>query len=268
MKLISRLRRGREALVLGCGPAGLFAAHGLSQNGWDVTIVSKKRRSEMFGAQYLHHSIPGLSSPSESGRLVTYRLWGTVEGYREKVYGRRSGITVSPETLEQSHLAWDIRSAYHRAWSLYSESIIPQADINSVVLHNLMALQTFDVVISSLPATALCEDKRHTFDSQEVWAAGDAPERGLFCPITTAGPFEIICSGDRNTGWYRSANVFGYRTAEWGGEKRPPLDNLARVIKPLATDCDCWPGVIRVGRYGEWKKGVLAHEAYTKAVQL
>ena len=31
--------------------------------------------------------------------------------------------------------------------------------------------------------------------------------------------------------------------------------------KPIATNCDCFPNVIRAGRFGTWKKGVLTHDA-------
>jgi hypothetical protein len=260
--------RKRTAAVLGCGPAGLFATHALVQNGWQVQIFSKKRRSEMFGAQYLHRAIPGLVS-GVSARSVSYRLEGSVEEYREKVYGRRSGITVSPEELETAHLAWDIREAYNTAWDLYKDLIINTPEIGPYAADQLTQNPEFHRVISTIPAHHLClNDREHSFDSQDVWAIGDAPERGVFCPVTEAKPFEVICNGSRDVGWYRNANVFGYRTAEWSGERKPPIEGIARVMKPLSTNCDCLPDVIRLGRYGQWKKGVLSHEAYEEAAKL
>lgn len=253
------------AAILGCGPSGLFAAHALVEKGWDVMIFSKKRRSEMFGAQYLHKPIPGLSDGEP--RTINYRLNGTAAEYREKVYGRRSGITVSPEEYQGQHLAWDIRQAYYDAWSLYVDRIVHLEDITNEHVWSLAESKEFDRVISTIPAPNLCGDDRHVFDSQTVWAVGDAPERGIFCPVPVA-PFEVICDGTRDTGWYRAANVFGYKTAEWMGERKPPIEGVARIEKPISTDCNCMPGVLRLGRYGEWRKGVLAHDAYTKAVQL
>jgi hypothetical protein len=261
-------KTARTIAVLGCGPAGLFAAHGLISRGYQVRIFSKKRRSEMFGAQYLHRAIPGLTDAS-AGRTIHYRLDGTTEGYRAKVYGRRSGISVSPEELDGVHSAWDIRAAYYTAWDLYKDLIDNVSDLGPYQVDEMLLRNpAYHKVISTIPAPALCLDAEHAFDSQTVWAVGDAPERGIFCPVTEAKPFEVICNGWRDVGWYRNANVFGYRTAEWAMDRKPPIEGIAQVEKPLSTNCDCLPDVIRVGRFGEWRKGVLSHEAYEKALKL
>jgi hypothetical protein len=257
--------RQKTAAIFGCGPAGLFAAHALAQRKWKVVIFSNKRRSEMFGAQYLHASIPGLVSGVDA-MTVHYNLIGSVEGYREKVYGRRSGISVSPQDLGESHLAWDIRAAYYKAWDLYHDLILHTPQITSGWTYSVS--RDYDKVISTLPAPTLCVNDDHTFDSQTIWAVGDAPERGIFCPVTEAKPFEVICNGSPDTGWYRNANVFGYRTAEWAMNRKPPIEGIAQVEKPIATNCDCQPKIIRLGRYGQWKKGVLSHEAYERAMTL
>lgn len=266
-RFFGRLKRKRSAAILGCGPAGLFAAHALVQRGWEVQIFSNKRRSEMFGAQYLHRAIPGLSDATQ-GRHLQYILEGTPDGYREKVYGRRSGIRVSPEELADNHLAWDIRAAYNLAWELYSERIENTPGLDAEDAQMMVFSEHWTEVISTIPAQALCFNPEHTFDSQTVWAIGDAPERGIFCPVTEAKSFQVVCNGTRDTGWYRNANVFGYRTAEWAGERKPPIEGIAAVEKPLSTNCDCLPEVVRLGRYGEWRKGVLSHEAYEKAAVL
>jgi hypothetical protein len=263
-----KFRRNKTAAILGCGPAGLFAAHALVEKGWKVTIFSRKRRSEMFGAQYLHKPIPGLTEGPAT--TVEYKLiGGTAEAYREKVYGRRSGISVSPEELGQAHSAWDIRQTYHKAWEMYADLIQPTGIITSGWAWNLADSRDYREVISTLPGPDLCEGpEEHMFDSEQVWAVGDAPERGVFCPVTEAAPFQILCNASRDSGWYRNANVFGYRTAEWPGGRRPPLDGVASVTKPISTNCDCQPNILRLGRYGEWRKGVLSHEAYEKAAAL
>jgi hypothetical protein len=250
-------RREKRAAVLGCGPAGLFAAHALAQDNWDVTIFSKKRRSEMFGAQYLHAPIPGLTVGRS--REVHYRLNGTVDAYREKVYGRRSGISVSLEALTSRHPAWDIREAYAAAWSVYAERIINIPQISPEwVIQELHPLR-YDRVVTSIPATELCSEV-HVFDSQQVWAIGDAPERGVFAPYSPTRE-TVECDATREVGWYRASNIFGYTTMEWPSGRKPPFDGVAPVTKPISTDCDCFSNFIRVGRYGTWTKGVLSHTA-------
>ncbi|HEY7420289.1 MAG TPA: hypothetical protein VH593_34240, partial [Ktedonobacteraceae bacterium] len=80
-----------RAVVLGCGPAGLLAAHACSLNGADVRIFSLKRPSYISGAQYLHQAIPGLSGAPDGDIMIT--KVGTREGYAKKVYGNANKAT-------------------------------------------------------------------------------------------------------------------------------------------------------------------------------
>jgi len=260
------IRRIKRVAVLGCGPAGLFAAHAFHEAGWEVSIFSKKRRSEMFGAQYLHAPIPGLSTTS---RMLDYKLQGTVEGYAAKVYG---GLVppeaVSPSRYVGTHEVWDIREAYYAAWDYHASRITPMyLDASSIP----SIKQQFDLTVCSLPANDICADMegRHTFPSETVWAIGDAPERGIFCPVFVPS-YTIICNGEPEPGWYRASNVFGYKTAEWPHDKKPPIPDVASVRKPVSTNCNCHldKKFVRVGRYGTWTKGVLSHEAYQTAREL
>jgi len=57
-------RKPKRIFILGCGPAGLFAAQAAAEMGCSAVIISKLRRSEMYGAQYLHSEIPGLTDGS------------------------------------------------------------------------------------------------------------------------------------------------------------------------------------------------------------
>lgn len=259
-------KRERRVAILGCGPAGLFAAHAFREAGWRISILSRKRRSEMFGAQYLHAEIPGL--PAFSANLQ-YTLNGTVEGYAKKVYGG----TIPPEAVSPAHLLglstiWDIRAAYYGAWDRYAAAITSM-QVDPSIVHSVK--QSFDLVVSAIPAPALCNETegRHSFESEKAWAIGDAPERGVFCPINTE-PFTVRCNGEDVPAWYRASNVFGYQTAEWPRDNRPPLEGVAEVTKPLRTNCDCHLGknFVRVGRYGTWTKGVLSHEAYFTAKEM
>lgn len=263
MGIFSRTKR---VAVLGCGPSGLFAAHAFCDAGWDVTIYSKKRKSHMFGAQYLHSPIPGLP---EHRIRVDYGLVGTVEGYRDKVYGPNAKVQASPETLLGHHPAWDIRAAYDAAWERY-EHLVVAADITpgwlSGEFGNPEAAKHWRAIVSTVPAPLLCSEE-HDFLSQKIWAAGDAPELGRYCPITVPES-TVICNGDPDNAWYRAARVFGHTTAEWPHDRKPPLNGLAEVEKPISTNCDCWPSITRLGRYGAWQKGILTDEVYVRASKL
>ena len=95
-----------KVVVLGCGPAGLIAAHAAAMQGADIRIMSKPRKSFMNGAQYLHKHING--TPYSDPFQVSYEMLGSPEQYRLKVYGAKWDGTVSPEDLEESHKGWDI----------------------------------------------------------------------------------------------------------------------------------------------------------------
>ena len=239
------------------------AAHSL---GHDVRILSKKRKSEMFGAQYLHQPIPGMTNgdPIE----VSYRLTGSISGYRQKVYGPDYSGPVSPDEYgtETNHLAWDIRQTYGALWQKFG-FFVEHVDFKTYPVAEAIKDTDPEFVISSIPAPLLCQHRdEHSFMDQIVYSIGDAPERGIFCPIDCRKS-TVLCNGLDEVSWYRVANVFGHSTAEWPASRRPPYEGVAEVRKPLKTTCNCLPNVMRVGRYGKWSKGVLSHTAYIETCE-
>jgi len=250
--------------ILGCGPAGMFAAHAARQSGIPLSgirILSKNRPSRMFGAQYLHAEIPGLVSEADAFD-VDYQLRGVVDDYRGKVYGPNSTAITSPERLLGFHRAWDIRTAYARAWNQYSTRI-EDAQLSPDAIEALAGnAGRRAIVVSSVPLPVLCQDpERHTFEVATIWAMGDAPELNQYAPVTVT-PDTVVCNGEDSPRWYRASNIRGYRSVEWPDGRKPPVEGVARVSKPIRTNCDCTPRVLRVGRYGTWGKGVLSHHAY------
>lgn len=253
----------KRVLVLGCGPAGLFAAHAAEAAGFNAVIVSKKRKSEMFGAQYLHQPIPDLVD--DAPFKVKYEMHGTPAGYRDKVYGVGYRGNVSPEDLTEEHDGWNIRAAYDALWMAHQDRIIDVDWQHPTEVDAFLNLshgrEEFGHYISTIPGVLLCTNPSHAFTSQKVWAIGDAPERGIFSPITTTLN-TVVCNGDKDVSWYRAANILGYHTVEWPERKKPPIEGISAVTKPIATTCDCLPFVHRSGRYGKWTKGVLSHESF------
>jgi hypothetical protein len=252
--------------VLGSGPSGLVAAYAADLLGWAVTIITDSPRpSGMFGAQYLHEPIPHLilAPPVR----VKYQLRGTAEGYRRRVYGERSTVTVSPEELAEEHDAWDLRSMYQALWIAYEDNML----VRKVLPGDVETIKrSYDAVISTIPADALClrPDLGHFFSATEIWAAGEAPEIGISLPYDCEDN-TVICNGEDTPAWYRMARIYGRLSIEWPGDlfMRPPLPTVARVRKPLVTSCDCHldEKFIRAGRYGLWRKGVLVHQAFNQA---
>ena len=250
-----------KVVILGCGPAGLMAAHGAIAGGADIVqILSKRRKSELFGAQYLHAPIP--NAPLQDHVRITYTLDGNAADYRHKVYGPQWDGSVSPEDLIEPHSAWDIRATYDWLWETYQRYI---ADIDLAASDIGVLAESSDVVISTVPRPALCV-RGHTFGSADVWAAGDAPERGIRIPYA-CDENTVRCNAEPVPLWYRLSNVFGYHTVEWPalGDTRMPIA-ASLVRKPTFHNCDCHPTVVHAGRYGRWEKGILSHTAYYDAL--
>lgn len=263
MKLFgSRTPRPLRVAILGSGPAGLFAAQAAHDASSVVSIFSRGQKSSLYGAQYLHAPIPGLDCGK--GELIQYILKGTVEDYRLKVYGEwDSDIRVSPEALSPTHTAWNIRSAYDDAWERF-KGLITEVEIKPDWLRR--GFEAFDLVIWTLPLMSFCVGG-HMFKTQDVWAQGDAPDMQRYCSVTV-DPWTVVVNAEETPRWYRAANVFGHRTAEWPERIKPPVSGVVKVSKPVDTNCLCWNNhmmmapVIRVGRYGTWTKGELSHQAY------
>lgn len=269
------MTKGQRIVVLGCGPAGIFAAHAAHMMGAEVEIYSRKRRSEMFGAQYLHRPIPGLTSSGPEA--IGYSLMGTAEQYAEKVYGDERPQFVSPDTLVGRHNGWDIREAYYAGYAAYEDRITDvkidkqafygaHTDEQAPIFEAMMDWPRTQI-ISTIPAYLICA-RAHTFTGRSIWAIGDAPERGQHVDIPVP-PNEVICNGEPSPSWYRAANVFGHKTIEWPLHSKPPLADVAEVRKVVSTDCKCWqPKVWRAGRVGTWSKRVLSDSAFYSTVSM
>jgi len=260
-----------KVAILGCGPAGLLAAHAATLCGHTTNVYSKRLKSPMEGAQYLHMEIPGLRLPPP--KTIAYMLIGDVDTYRQKVYGSGDpDIVVSPQQYMGEHKCWDLRFTYARLWNRWA-SRIHDIMINHQSLEHITQMN--DVVISTIPATVLChQESIHTFAYQPVsidnlWS-GPLP---LEAPAMWNGHENlVICNGlevdERiaETGWYRTSHIYGHTNTEWSSPDLVPRGRVAghvwRVRKPLTTNCDCWPHIIRAGRFGLWRKGVLSHNAF------
>lgn len=254
-----------DVVVLGAGPTGLIAAWAAQQSGAKVQIVSVKKKSELFGCQYLHAPVPNVSQP-QADRTVTYTMVGDPDAYEAKVYGGvlRLPPTVSSRTLAGTVApAWDLRAAYAQLWEHFEGSIVDR----EVGVEDVMAMRAYynpRAIFSSLPLPTLCAAPGvHAFLSASCWALGDAPALGQTVPIPCPDD-TVVCNAEKDVGYYRVARVFDHTTAEWPGWRpRPPLKGVVPFKKPVATTCTCWQGIVtRIGRYGTWTKGVLAHEAY------
>lgn len=221
--------------------------------------MSLGEKSMLYGCQYLHEPAFAWSVPV----IVDYQLIGTPEQYARKVYGA-SNVVTSPTLYVGERPAWNLRFAYDQLWDEHSSKILRQ-DLHPGNIDEVVASYDPDVVFSTIPAPLLCHrPEEHRFSSVHCWAIGDAPEQSV--PFTCCDN-TVVCNGDPDVGYYRLSNVFGFSTVEWPitHETKPPLANVVKFEKPLSTTCDCFPEIKRLGRYGRWQKGILAHHGYSDA---
>lgn len=252
--------------ILGCGPAGMLAAHAAREH--DVTVYSAEAKpSLIYGAQYIHESIPGLTDES-TWEEVAFAKIGDAEGYASKVYGN-FGASTSWELFDGTVRAYPMLDVYQKAWLKYSKHIkefrVTSADIEWLCAGH-------DLVLCSIPADRLCQNGRHEFSKVWIWSAqaGYVGVRNL-----------IVYSGRVSDKWYRASNLFGFSQIEFPGTVIPKqiggqdfiwFDNrrvpVYEGIKPTITNCDCHrhqENFWRIGRFGTWQKGVLVTNAYRDA---
>jgi hypothetical protein len=249
--------------ILGSGPAGLLAAHAIGLTGHPIAIFSKRERSHISGAQFLHMAIPELTKP-EPDAVITFKMRGSEEMYRQKVYGTLPVPFTSFGGMVDGHTqpAWHMQEVYERLWHEFGNSM-NDANITPGWLDENK--DDFAAIVSAIPRTALCrslsgdDPVNHEFYSQVVRIAEEAMAQGIENNT-------VVYDGTRDVSWYRSSMLFGQGGTEWGNGLKPPFDT-APVRKPVRCTCDCYPDVIKVGRFGKWKKGVLIHDGFTSALK-
>lgn len=268
-----RAQRGIEdencVIVLGCGPAGLLAAHAVKLAGREPIIFSaKKEKSIIPGAAYLHKPVPDITSRESDGEL-RYIKKGEQGGYAEKVYGDWQHPCSWDDFESGIYPAWSMREAYDRLWEEYNYLIVPQS-VSAEEVEGLLV--DFPLVISSIPAQAICKGGGHLFHHKNYW---HVPKAVWWVPENS-----LVYNGFREDIWYRSSRIFGFEATEFpripvanewwrtlSGVNKESWPNPVEGIKPLSNNCDCWrdSNFLRVGRFGKWEKGVLAHQAFEDA---
>jgi hypothetical protein len=252
----------KPVCILGSGPAGLLAAHAVALAGQPIVIASLPHKSRIGGAQFLHEGIPELTSPHPD-TVITYDVRGTAETYEKKVYGDNRPAFVSFSNVFDGHkqAAWNLPDIYDKLWDAFGNSLT-HVEVTPEWLDKTQG--DFSMVVSSVPAPALCRShaglipEQHTFDSIDVTLFDECLE-----PVPEG---HILYEGSPDRSWYRSANLFGVESTEWGGKPNLPFPGTFTVTKPLRTTCNCYPDIIRVGRYGTWTKGVLVNDAFRKTI--
>jgi hypothetical protein len=215
--------------VLGCGPAGLLAAHAAVTTGHKVTIYSEPKPSKIGGAQFLHQAIPGITTPEPDGQ-VNFVFLGDEAGYALKVYNSMIAPTSWSAYEPGLHPVWNMQQAYANLWERYKDLIVP-VHIAEDTLGDIT--QAHHLTFSCIPAPAVCPHRDRDgrlkchFSSQPVWIRDVSA-------LVEVNDMTIVYNGDISHSWYRASNMFGYSFFEYPH----PYSNSVRIVKPLSTDCE------------------------------
>jgi hypothetical protein len=252
--------------ILGTGPAGLLAAHACEVSRCPYVLFGLGAKSILGGAQFLHRAIPGIND-NDPDVTLRYLMAGDPRSYQAKVYGTEDVPFTSAARIHSGEEvpAWSLSNTYNQLWSVM-EGSINQVTIDARWMADQLDADNFAFVVSTIPRPALClthagmvQDRAHAFVSQPVRISEE-------CAFGDGMDNTIVYDGTPNVSWYRTSRIFGVGGTEWG-ESAKELKLWTPTItvkKPLRTDCHCWYGrVLFAGRFGTWRKGVLAHEAYS-----
>jgi hypothetical protein len=236
--------------IVGCGPAGLAAAHAAVGLGAEVTIYGPGVKSPQNGPLLIQRPIPGINNGHPDGTIHQIVIGGSILDYRYKLYGDVN-IGINGDVLQKEYHAWDHRETYDKLWDLYN-SLIHEAHISGIGLFRMHNYA--DLVVSTADASRMCVTKGvHRFLFKEVAITPECSYPGQ--PDNT-----IVFNGGHEYQWVRSSRVFGVPVTEWNIDDAPPGARIIR--KPIGTDCNCYPHVLRTGRFGAYKNEVWVDTAY------
>jgi hypothetical protein len=251
-----------RAAVLGYGPAGLIAAKTLVDQGIDVDVIGAGGKSVIGGAQYLHEPILNAEHVTDPEGYIEFLKVGERDGYAKKIYPQAE-FTVSWDNYEGRQPAWALGPVYDILWKHFEDKLLHDT-FNGMSLTMLLETDKYDVVFSSIPAHALCMHS-HDFPRVNIALVPFSPINGI--------NNVVLYSGRPQDVWYRTSVIFGEAWSEFGQSEIETVHYTSMAadaigaeelpvhhgFKPLGTNCNCHPEVVRIGRFGRWDRKILLH---------
>jgi hypothetical protein len=243
-----------KVIVIGCGPAGLAAAHAASAFHCETVVYAPYAKTPQQGPLLLQRPIPGISTGHPDGTIWQRVIGGSILDYRYRLYGDIN-IGINGDMLKGHYHAWNHGEAYDKMWNLYHH-IIEDRLVQPTELKHMH--EEADLVVSTANASTMCRSDGRTHPFHAFVTAQVAITPIAMYPAQPSNT--IIFNGGDEYKWARSSRIFGSEVTEWS---MPNAPQNARVIqKPISTDCDCYPHVLRTGRFGAWKNEVWVDTAY------
>src|SRR5262249_41405475 len=182
---------------------------------------------------------------------------GTRDEYNNKVYGTAAIKSSWDRWKPGTRPAWRMGAAYNRLWDNL-ECLIVEQVIEPKML--LGIVRGYDIVFSTVPAPVICRNKDHDFTYVESYIGEHK--------YVQVSQNEIIYNGIVNIPWHRASNIEGKTHVEYSHLQKQHIKHLIGtrgIKKPQNTNCICFPKIIRLGRYGKWRRDVLVSDAWAEA---
>lgn len=243
-----------RAAVIGCGPAGLAAAHAAIGLGADVTVYAPKRKTPQRGPVLMQRALPGINTEQPDGYIRQIVIGGSILDYRLKLYGDVN-IAINGDILEHGYPAWRVTDTYDSLWDRYHELVV---DTKIYKCDLVDFVDMYDLVVNTAPAPFFCLQKHDfVFKEIEVVTRTSYPDQP---------PNTIIFNAYPDIPWVRSSLVFGAGMTEYDLGKGP--EDSITIKKPLRHNCGCHPRVLRTGRMGSWHNQTWIDTAYFDTYQV
>jgi hypothetical protein len=223
------------------------------QEGHVPHIFSRMQKSVIPGSQHLQAAIPGVTSEYPRQPVLFVRM-GTKETYAEKVYGDPYHPCGWP-AYDGVSPSWSVFEAYDLLWERFKGRVIDE-NVTREYLADIS--KAYDLVLSTLPLPPLCENEKHEFKSVPYWILP------RMTPADDAHREVVVYNGLPDDPWYRWS-ILGRKESL---ESTTPLMYAQQGLKAISNNCDCHPRVKRLGRWAQWKHGVLLHHAYQEAREI
>jgi len=242
--------------VIGCGPAGLAAAHAASGLNAGVVIYSPGEKSPQRGPLVLQRPIPAISTDHPDGYIKQLVIGGSILDYRYKLYGDIN-ISIQGNILAEGYHCWRMIETYDALWERYMQ---PGEGHAAQVLMEVTAqdlshmVHEFDLVINTAPLHKLCY-KGHNFKSRPVVIT-------MTRSYPNQPPDTTVFNAGNYYPWVRSAWLLGNECTEWLPGTAPEDEEQITIRKPISHDCDCYPDVLLTGRFGAWRNETWVDTAY------
>lgn len=256
----------RKVAILGMGPSAAFAVLACRHTGITPTVYSSVSPSVSVppvGA-FFYHKVPGAEAQSIYPTTITVIGVGGKERYFSKQWGYNGESTFPAEPY--ADYGYEPSSVWRYLWG--GQEITSHAPFTDESIAALA--KDFDFVFQTFPT-----DTARTSMSQykTIFPATTVRVRStvMLSDDLFISPNTIIYDGTELHPFVRASSLFGILTKEYPKDYQISTREQVVMIPDLLPSCPEWPenatpakNVFLMGRWAEWKRHMLAHEAYDR----